>query len=182
MDNPEFILLCSRAWAIPILAVMKRHGLGRVSPIASAIGAGRTAATASVLHLIEIGLVERNAGHGHPLRPEIILTERGHEIAEWSVDLMQSVEAFESPKLLSKSWTLPILRSSEQDGQYASLRRSLSPITDRALSLSLKALTSEGWLKRQVNVQEIPPSVHYELAGDATKLIPSLAKSWTMAA
>lgn len=182
MDNPEFIQLCSRAWAIPILAAMKRHGLGRVSPIASAIGAGRTAATASVMHLIEMGLVDRNTGHGHPLRPEIILTERGHQIAEWAARFMDEADPVHPIKLLMKSWTLPILRCSQRNGQYASLRRALAPVTDRALSLSLKALTAQGWLERSVQVEEVPPSVHYAPAGEAATLIPCLLESWQVAA
>lgn len=180
MDNTEFIQLCSRAWAIPVLAAMTRGGLGRVSPIASTIGAGRSAATASVLHLIEMGLIERNTGHGHPLRPEIVLTSRGKQVGKWAAELMDGVEVQEPSKLLWKSWSLPILRSAAKDGQYAALRRSLSPVTDRALSLSLKALTAEGWLARRVDTEEVPPSVHYEPVGLAISVLPSLQESWSI--
>ena len=180
MDNTRFIKLCSRAWTLPILAVMQRDGIGRVSPLAHRLRAGRTAVTASVLWLEELGLIARNTGHGHPLRPEILLTKEGREVGAWASELLNEISAPEDFSLIRKSWTLPVLRATTNDGQYAAIRRTLQPITDRALSLSLKNITQRGWMTRHVDTEQTPLSVHYALAGRAASLAPHLTQSWRL--
>ena len=41
------------------------------------LGLSRSMLTASLTQLIEAGWLQRNPGHGHPLRPEYVLTDAG---------------------------------------------------------------------------------------------------------
>jgi len=77
MDIDAFVNATSRAWAIPILSNLHAGIAGRQAPLLAATGANRTAFAQSMDHLISIGLLERNPGYGHPLRPEFRLTQPG---------------------------------------------------------------------------------------------------------
>ena len=81
MDIELLVKLTSRAWSLSILAHMDRGVPGRQAALISATGAGRTSFRQSLDHLIDLRLLERNPGHGHPLRPEFRLTAEGAEIA-----------------------------------------------------------------------------------------------------
>lgn len=81
MDISQLVNITSRAWALPILSSLHTGVAGRQAPLLAATGASRTAFAQSMEHLISIGLLERNPGHGHPLRPEFRLTPPGIEAA-----------------------------------------------------------------------------------------------------
>ncbi|MEM6987990.1 MAG: transcriptional regulator, partial [Pseudomonadota bacterium] len=81
MDNLFLVKLCSRAWSLPALAAIAQGVPARVSPLAAALGSGRTAMGSAVAQLLELGLLETNPGFGHPLRPEFRLTPSGQGLA-----------------------------------------------------------------------------------------------------
>ena len=74
MDINLLVKITQRAWSMNILALMHEGTAGRQATLLAKTGAGRTAFAQSLHHLIELNLVQRNPGHGHPLRPEYILT------------------------------------------------------------------------------------------------------------
>ena len=73
----SFVNITSKAWAMPILLNLYDGVPGRQATLLAATGASRAAFAQSMEHLIKIGLLERNPGHGHPLRPEFRLTQLG---------------------------------------------------------------------------------------------------------
>ena len=83
MDINLIVNVCSKAWALPILAAMGDGVPGRQAALLNATGAGRSSFASSVTHLIDLGLVRRRGGHGHPLRPEFELTEDQETWLEW---------------------------------------------------------------------------------------------------
>ncbi|APG47622.1 winged helix-turn-helix transcriptional regulator [Phaeobacter porticola] len=155
-----FVNITSRAWALPILAHLHAGIPGRQASLLAATGAGRTAFVQSMDHLITIGLVERNPGHGHPLRPEFRLTQMGISAAKLASQINR-VSKEEDQGLLRRSWTLPVLASLHTPRHFIEIKRDLAPITDRALSQSLKTLEARNWVCRQIDELTRPPRSRY---------------------
>jgi len=136
MDISAFVNMTSRAWTIPILAHLHAGVAGRQAPLLAATGASRTAFAQSMDHLIEIGLLERNPGHGHPLRPEFRLTALGIT-------------------------AVPVLTALHTPRRFNDIKRDLPSITDRALSQSLKTMEVKSWVSRHVDETSRPPKPVY---------------------
>jgi DNA-binding HxlR family transcriptional regulator len=155
-----FVNITSRAWALPILSNLHEGIAGRQAPLLAATGASRTAFAQSMDHLITIGLLERNPGHGHPLRPEFRLTSLGVSAAAIA-NKIQGVTADEDQDLLRRSWTLPVLTSLHTPCRFNNIKRNLPSITDRALSQSLKTMEVRSWVCRSVDQTARPPKSIY---------------------
>jgi DNA-binding HxlR family transcriptional regulator len=133
---------------------------GRQAPLLAATGASRTAFAQSLDHLINLGLMERNPGYGHPLRPEFRLTQSGIAAAAMASKI-QALSAGEDQSLLRKSWTLPVLTSLHVPCHFNDIKRNLHTITDRALSQSLKSMEERSWVARSVDDLARPPRSIY---------------------
>lgn len=71
-------------------------------------------------------------------------------------------------------WKLQILSSLENKKlRFSELRKEFPSITERILTLQLRALENDGLLKRMVYA-EVPPRVEYELTEKALELTPIL--------
>jgi len=160
MNIETFVNITSRAWALPILSNLHAGIAGRQATLLAATGASRTAFTQSLDHLIKMGLLERNPGYGHPLRPEFRLTPLGSTAAEIASKI-QSVSADEDQDLLRRSWTLPVLTSLHTPSHFNEISRNLQTITDRALSQSLKSMEVRNWVYRSVDEITRPPRSIY---------------------
>ncbi|MCJ8332669.1 MAG: winged helix-turn-helix transcriptional regulator [Epibacterium sp.] len=155
-----FVNITSRAWAVPILAHLHAGIPGRQAPLLAATGASRTSFAQSMDHLIKIGVIERNPGYGHPLRPEFRLTPLGVSAAKLAKQICL-VSQGDDQDLLRRSWTLPVLASLHTPRYFIEIKQDLSPITDRALSQSLKAMEARNWVCRRVDAASRPPRSQY---------------------
>ena len=137
MDINLLVKLTERAWSLRILTAMHEGVPGRQAMLLKETGAGRTAFAQSLAHLVALGLVERNPGHGHPLRPEFRLTAQGHAMAGVAhrIDALGLGEP--GRLLLRRAWTVPVLAVSHQPRFFSQIKGDLAGITDRALSQSL---------------------------------------------
>lgn len=160
MDIKALVNITSRAWALPILWTLHEGVAGRQAPLLAATGAGRTAFAQSMTHLIALGLLERNPGHGHPLRPEFRLTPSGVAAAAMASKI-KGVCAEEGQDLLRRSWTLPVLTLIHRPRHFSDIKRDLQTITDRALSQSLKKMEERDWVRRKVDGAARPPRSVY---------------------
>lgn len=161
MDINILVKVTSRAWSLHILALMHSGTSGRQASLLAASGAGRTAFTQSLDHLIGLGLLERNPGHGHPLRPEYRVTQSGISVAAAADRIKNLVPLKPERVLLRRAWTIPVLAASKEPRYFKDIKMELGSITDRALSQSIKQLQAQNWLKREINVELRPPRPLY---------------------
>lgn len=161
MNKSTLVKITSRAWALPILASLHTGTPGRQAPLINATGASRTAFTQSLSHLINLGLIERNPGHGHPLRPEFRLTKQGATTALLAHKIQSLISQENQHTLLRKSWTIPVLACLHQPTAFSTIKRTLPTISDRALSQSLRALESSHWANRSILPESRPPKPIY---------------------
>lgn len=161
MDIELFVNITSRAWSLAILSSLHEGVPGRQAALLSATGASRTAFAQSLEHLFALGLLERNPGHGHPLRPEFRLTAKG-QVAAGIASRIHAVSKREDRDLLRKTWTVPILTTLQAPRQFSEIRKDLLKITDRALSQSLRTMEDRAWVIRSVDSAARPPRSLYQ--------------------
>ncbi|WP_308917177.1 winged helix-turn-helix transcriptional regulator [Jannaschia sp. LMIT008] len=170
MDIASLVNVSSRAWSLAILAALASGTPGRQAALLTRTGAGRTALAASLRHLIDLQLVERNPGHGHPLRPEYRLTPTGKTVGATAVRIMELASGRADAALIRRTWTLPILAVTERPRRFGEVRSALDNVSDRALAASLRDLEEHTWLRRRVDVAERPPRPTYEAIGLGAQL------------
>ena len=171
MDINQLVNITSRAWSLPILASLHDGVPGRPAPLLAATGASRSSFALSLEHLIEIGLLERNPGYGHPLRPEFRLTEKGARAAALAHDVQGNGVSL----ILRKAWTVPVLATLQEPRPFGGIKAGLIAITDRALSQSLKTLESEGWVERQIDPALRPVRPMYGAINAGREIARSIA-------
>lgn len=162
MDATFLVKLTSKAWALPILAQMGAGVPGRQAALQSATGASRTAFGQSLSHLIDLRVVEKNPGHGHPLRPEYQLTPLGAALAPAAGAIVEMSQDTTHPTLIRRMWILPLLASLQKPQTFTALATKLTPITDRALSQALQHLQMADWITRDVDISSRPPRATYQ--------------------
>jgi len=162
-------------WAVPILAELHRWSGSRFVALHHRLGIGRESLRRTLASLIDQGLVARNPGYGHPLRPEYVLTAQGAAIAPACAELMQALDALGISSIGLNKWSMPVVAALDTAGssRFAQLRESLPPVSPRALTLALKALADAGLVERNV-VDSFPPTAVYTLAGNADAISPPL--------
>ncbi|WP_170608668.1 winged helix-turn-helix transcriptional regulator [Ruegeria arenilitoris] len=175
MDIKTLVNLTSRAWSLNILALLHSGVPGRQAPLLEATPASRTSFSASLDHLVQLKLIERNPGHGHPLRPEFRLTPAGREAAIVAHRIMAAVPDDKELALLRRNWTVPILALVKKPKRFSILKSDLAPITDRALSNSLHQLEDRNWVKREIELSARAPFPTYCAANKGADINHAIA-------
>lgn len=182
--SPRLLALCRRRWALPILAELQRgervsgwHGGAKFVTLCHRLGANQAAVRQSLDHLIEMGLVAANSGHGHPLRPEYVLTRPGDRVAPACERIDDLLERLKARPVGLRRWSLPILQVVDrlEPARFTAIGAAIGGVTDRALALSLKGLCGADLLERQV-VDTFPVGTLYHLNDGANELAPLLTR------
>lgn len=154
--------LSAGRWLIPILASLERRRGARFAELL-ALGPSRSMLKRSLKLLIEQGLVRPNPGHGHPLRPEYLLTEEGAPLGRWSARVTDARAQLGLAAPSLGRWALPILFAlAEGERRFSTLEAGLVPVSPRALSLALKQLLALGLIGRRLE-DDFPPTAIYAL-------------------
>lgn len=161
MNVALLVKLTSKAWSLKILALLHAGVPGRQAPLIAATKASRGAFASSLNHLVGLGLLENNPGHGHPLRPEFRLTGRGAIAAAMASRIVEIVPDDEGFAIVRRNWTVPILAVTASPTRFSIIKSGLGAITDRALSQSLCVLEDRDWLKREIDLSERSPFPTY---------------------
>ena len=157
-------------WAAPVLAELHRSKGSRFVTLSNRLGLGRESLRRTLTALIDAGLVMKNPGYGHPLRPEYVLTERGAEVAPACDRLMAALERLDANDIGLKKWSMPaVFALADGECRYSELRKRLPGVTPRALTLALKDLAAAQLVERRVT-PDYPPASVYSLRPRARPL------------
>lgn len=167
--------LCASRWFIPLLAAMDELGGGaRFSVLARLLGISRSALVRCLEALETRGWLERNPGHGHPLRPEYLLTREGRPIAAWCFRVMKQRRRLGLEADMLGRWSLPLVLGLGPDWKrFSALETELAPISPRSLSLTLKQGMGTRLVKRRLE-NVFPPLPLYGLTGRGRDLAAAL--------
>ena len=176
--------LAHRRWAIPLVAQLHQARVSgdptgaRSIGLVHRLGIGREALRQTVEFTTAHGWVVRNGGHGHPLRPDFVLTDSGRALGPACDRVWRTAVLAGATEPLARKWTAPILRVlGAGPARYGAVKAALGRhgATDRAISLALRSLTEGGWVVRRV-VQDYPPGVEYAIADRCRPLAAAVAK------
>jgi DNA-binding HxlR family transcriptional regulator len=149
--------LSSGRWLIPILAVISDDGGSRFGVLARRLGISRSVLSAQLAALENFGWIVRNPGHGHPLRPEYLLTLAGRPVAAWCGRVVAQRTRLRVERKELGRWSLPLLFELHGDRRrFTELERGLAPITPRALSLTLGQMLEVRLVDRSLEVHASP--------------------------
>jgi DNA-binding HxlR family transcriptional regulator len=170
MSTPDLIELFHHRSAAPVLAVLARRGGVRFVELQRKLEVGSESLRRALDALVEQGLVARNPGYGHPLRPEYVLTRSGRPVAERCDRLLRALA--DRTDMGLKKWSMPVLASLEGPMHFSELRAALPGLTPRGLTIALKDLQAAGYVERQV-VDAYPPTTVYRVtpAGRALRRV-----------
>ncbi len=159
----RFISVFHRRWTVPVLVELHRARGAKFVTLHNRLGVSRAILRATLDDLIAEGWVLRNPGHGHPMRPEYILTAAGARLAPCLGRLLGTVRRLDIEPIAFRKWTLPVTWAlGETPHRFGELRHELGGITPRALTLSLKDMESGGLVQRDV-FEDYPPVTSYSL-------------------
>ena len=161
-------------WAVPIIAELHRRSGSRFVPLANDLGLSRESLRQTLAALIDAGLVMRNPGYGHPLRPEYVLTSRGRCVGPACVALVDRLRRLDFEDGGLKKWSMPVLLELVRERRFVELRDALG-VSPRALTLALKELADAGLVERRVH-DDYPPSTSYRATPRARTLTRAAAK------
>ncbi|MEM9471828.1 MAG: winged helix-turn-helix transcriptional regulator [Pseudomonadota bacterium] len=170
MDIGLLVNITSRAWSLKILALLHSGVPGRQAPLLTATQASRSSFASSLDNLLQLGLLERNPGHGHPLRPEFRLTHSGQAAAAVANGITEIVPEEDAFAIVRRTWSVPVLAVTETPKRFSTIRSGLGAITDRALSNSLGLLEEREWLKREIDVSRRSPYPTYRAVNAGRKI------------
>jgi DNA-binding HxlR family transcriptional regulator len=170
------VTLFHNRWSVPILAELHRQRGSRFVTLSRTLGLSRESLRRTLAALIDVGLVGRNPGYGHPLRPEYVLTRTGERIAGACRPLVEQLRRANLEEVGLKKWSMPVVFALA-DGplRFSELRDRLEGVSPRALTLALKDLETAGLVDRRVT-DDYPPATIYRLTTDARALAPLLSQ------
>jgi DNA-binding HxlR family transcriptional regulator len=149
-SSPAFLLsgLLHHRWALPILAELHYQDGSKFISLVNRLGLSKDSLSRTLEALMAQGLVMRNVGYGHPLRPEYVLTPDGMLLGDPALRLMQKLDELDLADVALRKWSLPVLLALGDKGRFSDLLELLPGISNRALTLTLKDLEACGLVER----------------------------------
>lgn len=180
-DLGPLIRLVHHRWNIQIIAELSLNSGSKYVSLLNRLAISRASLSAALAYLIDLGYVQKNTGHGHPMRPEYLLTDAGIEIGRSCLSLVQLLENAATVDLAFRKWTLPLVAAiGRRNVRFNSLHASLVDATPRALTIGLKLLLQYGWVSRSL-IDDFPPTAAYELKPAGRRIhtsLTNLCRAW----
>ncbi|MEJ2088406.1 MAG: helix-turn-helix domain-containing protein [Gammaproteobacteria bacterium] len=152
------------------------RGGTRLAVLQHRLSASRQSLRAALAVAMDLGMIERNPGYGHPLRPEYLLTEPGRRVARACAEYAHMTERAGVAEIRFRKWTAPILYSLSQGHcRFSEIETDLGEITPRALTASLRSLCETGLVLREVE-DDYPPRAAYRLSRNGARAARAVAE------
>ena len=163
-------------WSIPVIADLHAHGGGaKFVTLQKTLGVSRDSLGRTLGALLGFGVVVRNPGYGHPMRPEYLLSRRGKRLGPVCHRLMDRLCRLDLVDVGLKKWSLPVVHVlSSVGGRFNRIRRALPGATPRALANALRDLQDAELVERYL-VDDDPPRTEYALTRRGRLLVPVLS-------
>jgi DNA-binding HxlR family transcriptional regulator len=162
--------LVGSRWFLPLLALASREEGVRFAALVARLGISRSMLSGVLDQLVAKGWMRRNPGHGHPLRPEYVLTEAGRPVGAWCERVMEERRRLGLDGQPLGRWALPLVgRLDRRWERFSWLEAQLSPVSPRSLSLALKQLLEVRLVDRRLE-DSFPPRPLYGLTGRGQRL------------
>ena len=162
--------LSAGRWLIPVLAAMAGTGGSRFSVLERQLQVSKSVLSATLGKLEAEGWISRNPGHGHPLRPEYLVTAGGRGVADWCKRVIAQRQALGLEPGAFGRWSLPLIGEIGLGRRrFSALQRGLAPISPRALSLELASLCDAALVDRRA------PGPLYGLTGRGARFASSVS-------
>ena len=173
---PEILrLLGGNRWAVPVMALLSREEGARFAVIARAFGLSHHSLARCLDYLRGAGWVIPNPGHGHPLRPEYLLSEAGKPVGVLCERIVAQRERLKLAAADLPRWSLPVVAGLAPDWtRFGELQARLDPVTPRALSQTLQAMIGHDLVKRRLE-DRYPPVALYGLTRRGQDLAGAIA-------
>ena len=166
----DLIALSQNRWMVPLLADLAAHKGARFVELLNRLGLSRDSLSRTLEAAKLSGYIMPNPGHGHPLRPEYILTEQGHRLSIIAAAIFSAQHGISLPPASLTRWSLPLVRVMHMGGhRFNVIARALPHATPRALSQCLRGLAEEKLVKREL-VEGYPPTSRYRLTENGNTL------------
>lgn len=173
--DPLLVQFGSHRWLVPLLADLAAHKGARFVELIHRLGVSRDSCARTLDAARTLGWVQRNPGHGHPLRPEYILTEQGQAAAARAATIAEAQREIGLPPGATTRWGLPLVAGiGAGHDRFNALSRLLAPATPRALSQGLTALGRHGLATREI-LDHRPPASRYDLTRSGALLAAACA-------
>lgn len=158
-----------------LLADLAAHGGARFAEMLHRLDLPRDSLVRTLAAAQALGWVVRNPGHGHPLRPEYLLTDAGGDAARRAASITAAHSALGlSPGSLTR-WGLPLIAGiAGGHDRFNALARQLPRASPRSLSQGLTALNDRALIARAL-VDGRPPTSRYALTGAGSLLATACA-------
>ena len=159
----DLIALGKYRWAVPLLTDLAARGGARFVELLHRLQIPRESLSRTLEGAAAMGWIMRNPGHGHPLRPEYVLTAGGRRLATKAAEINAVQRRLGIVPSAMTRWSLPIIRSvADGNLRFNDLARAIPPVGPRALSQGLRTLTGQLLISREL-LDLYPPSSQYSL-------------------
>jgi DNA-binding HxlR family transcriptional regulator len=168
------IALGQHRWLPYLLVEIARTDGARFVELLHRMGISRESLSRTLEGGISLGWIVRNPGHGHPLRPEYLLSETGKFAAVCASNILQAEQQSGLPPFSMNRWSRPIIHViGEGERRYSAIASKLTRSNPRALTQSLKSLIAHRLVDRRI-LDGYPPASEYALTDSGVIIARSL--------
>jgi DNA-binding HxlR family transcriptional regulator len=166
---------------VPIVAVLAHDRGAKFVTLLNRTTASRDTLSDTLAQLMKQGVVMKNPGYGHPMRPEYILTPAGEALGPACIEATVVIPTLGILDIALKKWPMLVLVAIGRGGsRFGEIKELLPGVTPRALTGALRDLQQAGLIDRRIT-ESWPPHTVYEMTDLAREALPVLDRVCTAA-